>query len=405
MFEYFEILDEQLGKRYRTLENNLRSASNSFFDSFREVVQELVRVIYRREGLRIIRADGTELEYSDRIELNKLLTSSSLVDRLSACGVETSVQEKLRDYIAKVNGHIHRREKEISFEGVVDYLTALYQYSSPYVSSIGLKCQPPSLNDINELYKEYERSLASLALYEESFVTRVQGIIEESKAESEVPRPSFEELVPKGACLDESISNDAFALVAERGLAYLGGKSALKRNKCIFYALYCGMVLCAILYLLLSGLYSLLFFGSLLSLIIYTITVIRSIPLSVEHSPLSNETIMMYDYLYNGNRLEGIGHINTIYLWGLLSSAIGFVLELSISYLSGVNKLLGFSYFHIFYVVFEVLAFIFGIMFLFNGYKVLSLKGTDSISGEKKTLYYYKGRYYNDLEKVGIDKT
>ncbi len=399
MLDYLELLDEQLGRRYRTLENNLRSASNSFYDSYREVVLEFVRLVYRREGLRILRSDGSEVDYSDRIELNRLMTSPSLCERLVESGVDEGSQAKLRDYIAKVNGHVHRREKEISFEGVVDYLLALYNYSAPYVSSLGIKCVPPSLNEINSLYAEYEKSIAAFSLFEGEFVTRVQGIIDEHIPKEASSPANFEYIKPRDVGLDERTLNEAFASCARRGLAFLGGERSLKNRKTVFLLLICGMLLFALLYLFLSGVHALLLLGSLFSLTLYVITLIKTIPMGVEQKNVDG--LVMLECAYCNKKLVGAGQFKSIYFWGFVSSLIGFAFELTISYLStGSNGLLGFSYLHIIYMICELFTLIYGYFFLFNRYNVIILYGNDPITGESKSLYSYKGAYYNDLDKI-----
>ena len=61
MFSFLKDLDYRLFERYRTLERNIKSASNSFYDSYLDLQEQFLRIVLENEGVEI-------LEYGKEID-------------------------------------------------------------------------------------------------------------------------------------------------------------------------------------------------------------------------------------------------------------------------------------------------------------------------------------------------
>ena len=49
MFSFLKDLDYRLFERYRTLERNIKSASNSFYDSYLDLQEQFLRIVLENE--------------------------------------------------------------------------------------------------------------------------------------------------------------------------------------------------------------------------------------------------------------------------------------------------------------------------------------------------------------------
>ena len=54
MFSFLKELDYRLFERYRTLERNIKSASNSFYDSYLDLQEQFLRIVLEKEGVETI---------------------------------------------------------------------------------------------------------------------------------------------------------------------------------------------------------------------------------------------------------------------------------------------------------------------------------------------------------------
>jgi len=159
MFEYFAELDNNLYNRFKTLEKNMRSASNSFYDSYREVVEEFCKVVCRNSGLN---ADGNT-------RLNNLINSDAFCTVLLCCGTDDEDIKKIKNYVLKINKHVHSKEKEINFEQTVNYLKTLHSFTEKYCLSKGIVVKPVDLNEIQALYSEYEKEFEIKQRFDKRF--------------------------------------------------------------------------------------------------------------------------------------------------------------------------------------------------------------------------------------------
>lgn len=125
MFEYLKELDQRLYERYLTVERNIKSGSNSFYDSYLDLQEQFLRFVMTEAGL-----DATVRETCGallkRADVRKLC--------LSTIGIEQTVFNKLEDYTLKVNAHKHKGEKKIQLETILNYMRVFYEALAAYAT-------------------------------------------------------------------------------------------------------------------------------------------------------------------------------------------------------------------------------------------------------------------------------
>ena len=125
MFEYLKQLDPRLYERYLTVERNIKSGSNSFYDSYLDLQEQFLRYMITEAGLDATAREtcGALLKRADVTELC-----------LKTIGIEQSVYNKLGDYTQKVNQHKHKGEKKIQLETIINYMRIFYEVLSAYAT-------------------------------------------------------------------------------------------------------------------------------------------------------------------------------------------------------------------------------------------------------------------------------
>jgi hypothetical protein len=153
MFSYLKEIDYRLYERYRTLERNIKSASNSFYDSYLDLQEQFLRIVL-------------ENEY---VEVNSGNSAGSLLKNpacqnlfISVIGIDQYTYEKMGDYVLKVNEHKHKREKRIRLETVLNYLNIISEVTYTYAKFKGIECVPMDLSAYAEMFGMFERENATL---------------------------------------------------------------------------------------------------------------------------------------------------------------------------------------------------------------------------------------------------
>lgn len=121
MFEYLKQIDEKVFDRYLTVEKNIKSASNSFYDSFLNLQEAFVKIIIEKNGIDV---DG-------HATCGELLKDRRVEDLfLKSFGVDTYVYKKMGDYTKKANEHKHKKEKHIEVDTIVRYMSIFHSVSN-----------------------------------------------------------------------------------------------------------------------------------------------------------------------------------------------------------------------------------------------------------------------------------
>ena len=113
MFEKLNQISDRVFNRYVTVEKNIKAASNSFYDSYLDMVEELLKFLAISDNIELT-ARMTCGDILHNLEIKAFLSDDLLVDEYTYC--------KLCDYTLKINAHKHKMEKNIQIETVIDYL-------------------------------------------------------------------------------------------------------------------------------------------------------------------------------------------------------------------------------------------------------------------------------------------
>lgn len=117
MFEFFTQISEKLYNRGKTVETNIRAASNSFYDSYLDLTEELLKTI----------AETTNIELTTRMTCGDILRYNEFKSFLTeTLKLDEYTYGKLCDYTLKINAHKHKNEKNVQIETVVNYLRVLH---------------------------------------------------------------------------------------------------------------------------------------------------------------------------------------------------------------------------------------------------------------------------------------
>ncbi len=117
MFEFFTQISEKLYNRGKTVETNIRAASNSFYDSYLDLTEELLKTI----------AETANIELTTRMTCGDILRYNGFKSFLTeTLKLDDYTYGKLCDYTLKINAHKHKNEKTVQIETVINYLRVLY---------------------------------------------------------------------------------------------------------------------------------------------------------------------------------------------------------------------------------------------------------------------------------------
>jgi len=122
-----KLFNDLLDARFQTLERNIKSKSNSFFDSFLSLLESTIKYIL----------DENKIEYDDSRTCGYLVRSETIKEfLLSTLKLDDYTYNKILDYIKKCNDHKHKKEKYLGVESIVNYLRIYYNLINYYIDLI-----------------------------------------------------------------------------------------------------------------------------------------------------------------------------------------------------------------------------------------------------------------------------
>lgn len=117
MFKHLQEIDYKLYERYLTLEKNIKSGSNSFYDAYLDLQEQFVKGVAVFCGFDI-KARETCGELLRREDVKNFFKDVLRVDDFT--------YTKMQDYTLKVNAHKHKGEKNIQIDTIVSYMRIIY---------------------------------------------------------------------------------------------------------------------------------------------------------------------------------------------------------------------------------------------------------------------------------------
>ena len=149
-FRYLERISPALLRCYETVEKNIMFSSNSYFDSWLDMVEELIKVIMTNE----------DISFDGRSSCGQLLRikelNSFLIDKM---GITDKDIEQLKAYVAYINEHKHRDQKDVNIDGIYHSLDMFNNIACKYAKLL-------KVGKMQEITIEHYSNLLGSALRE-----------------------------------------------------------------------------------------------------------------------------------------------------------------------------------------------------------------------------------------------
>lgn len=128
-----KLFNDSLTMRFNTLERNIKSKSNSFYDSYLDLLEATIKYFL----------DENEIPYDDSRTCGFLVKDEAIKSfLLGVLKLDDYTYNKLPDYIKKCNDHKHKKEKTLSIASVINYLKVYYDLVNYYIDYIkGIKIE------------------------------------------------------------------------------------------------------------------------------------------------------------------------------------------------------------------------------------------------------------------------
>ena len=122
-----KLFNDALTMRYNTLERNIKSKSNSFYDSYLDLLEATIKYFL----------DENNIEYDDSRTCGYIVREEYIKNFfMGTLKLDDYTYNKLPDYIKKCNDHKHKKEKTLMIEGVINYLKIYFDLINYYIDFI-----------------------------------------------------------------------------------------------------------------------------------------------------------------------------------------------------------------------------------------------------------------------------
>lgn len=140
--------DDGLNNRFDTLERNIKSKSNSFYDSYLDLLEATIKYFL----------DENNIKYDPSRTCGYLVKEDSIKSFLKdTLKLDDFTYNKLPDYIKKCNDHKHKKEKNLGIDSIINYLKVYYNLINYYLVFIkGIEVEFDA-NYFNSIFGETER--------------------------------------------------------------------------------------------------------------------------------------------------------------------------------------------------------------------------------------------------------
>jgi len=122
-----KLFNDTLNARYLTLERNIKSKSNSFYDSYLDLLEATIK--YFLDENNIVYDPTRTCGFIVRTENVKIFLKDFLK-------IDDYTYNKINDYIKKCNDHKHKKEKIVTIEGFINYLKVYFDLVNYYLDYI-----------------------------------------------------------------------------------------------------------------------------------------------------------------------------------------------------------------------------------------------------------------------------
>ena len=172
------LFDEDSQNRYKTVLENIKNASNSFYDSYNSLLEHFLRTICPNN----VKGSIT----------NIIKDEENAIFILEVVGFNQKFYNKLLDYALKLNKHKHNKEKDVDIDSVLNYMKLFYDVVYTYAKYV--KYTIPSFDedyfiDIYNQFHEDKEDIKSVKdkvdlLIREKEKERTNSIIKNARIEA-----------------------------------------------------------------------------------------------------------------------------------------------------------------------------------------------------------------------------
>lgn len=143
-----KLFNDSLTMRFNTLERNIKSKSNSFYDSYLDLLEATIKYFL----------DENNVNYDDSRTCGFLVKEESIKKFLLVnLKLDDYTYNKLPDYIKKCNDHKHKKEKNLGIDSIINYLKVYFDLINYYIDYIkGVRVEFDA-NYFSSIYGETER--------------------------------------------------------------------------------------------------------------------------------------------------------------------------------------------------------------------------------------------------------
>lgn len=143
-----KLFNDSLTMRFNTLERNIKSKSNSFYDSYLDLLEATIKYFL----------DENNVVYDQSRTCGFLVKEESIKSfLLSVLKLDDYTYNKLPDYIKKCNDHKHKKEKNLGIDSIINYLKVYFDLINYYIDyNKGVRVEFDA-NYFSSIYGETER--------------------------------------------------------------------------------------------------------------------------------------------------------------------------------------------------------------------------------------------------------
>lgn len=176
MFKHLQEINYKLYERYLTLEKNIKSGSNSFYDAYLDLLEQFIKDV----------AVFCEFDIKARETCGELLRREDInIFFKDVLHIDDFTYTKMQDYTLKVNAHKHKGEKNIQIDTIVSYMRIIYNATVSFANYKKILVKEFDANYFISIFGAFEKENSTLKvemakLKEELLVSIESGKLKDS---------------------------------------------------------------------------------------------------------------------------------------------------------------------------------------------------------------------------------
>lgn len=389
MFEYLSHLGNQIVGRYKTLENTIKCRSNSFYDSYLDLLEQTIKTILVNE----------EVGYDGRT-CGEILKEPDVANFfLHKVNMNKDLYEKCKNHIQKVNQHKHQNEKYINPDTVVSYMNLYHDIVSSYIGFKGIEVSGFNAEELKAIYGITQKRSDELDVVKEHYdelseVMRAElstlGKKVEALERERTVRPATAQPSKPVTASNQEILN-RFLKTSKKSWRWFGNSKELGKNKLLLILATLTMIVFGIVSTVISsmsaGIYSTFTFLENIGLIFAVIILVYGVKakLLYQNDELAHNSTTKYVKDKFGLSVPGKEKVVfRIFRW---IAAIASILSIVFVWIKQSNLSVTATIFEVLFLA-SILFVRFADAALFAQYTIIYFEGTNMAKTEKVTLVW-----------------